>query len=475
MKRRSRYAAVALAACTAILLATGAAYAHGVLVSSTPASGAHMASAPAELRLTFSEAPEVGVARIQLSDPDGRPVSLGPLAAAGDRRMTLVAPITGPLMEGPYTVAWQVAGADGHPVRGTFRFVIAPGATGLGAPVSGPGNGGRADTDATHHDAVSMPASATEFDAESGAYVAVRWLLYAALLAVIGAVAFRTVVLSILRRRSGVDPMQVEGSSLRAARLGFIAAWVLVVAVFARLIAQSVALHGSRGATDLQLVGSMIGATAWGRAWLIQVLASIVVLVGFRLAKQGRRAAQVGWIVAALAALVLAFTPALASHAAASPRLRTLAMISDGLHVLGAAGWLGSLLVLLVAGIPAALSLAEERRGPAVADLVNAFSPTALAFAGLVSVTGVFAAWLHIGTVAGLWQSDYGQLVLLKLGVLSLVALTGAYNWLRVRPALGGIDGAARIKRSATVEVAVAVVVLVVTAVLVATPTPMDM
>jgi putative copper export protein/methionine-rich copper-binding protein CopC len=472
-------AIIAGAVTAALLLSAGAVFAHGVLQSSSPANGAHLTAAPRELRLTFSEAPELGIARIQLTGPDGQPVALGALGATGDRRMTLVAPIIGPLAEGPQTVAWQVAGADGHPVRGTFRFVISPGATGLGlaagpTPATVPAPG---DSSSAHHNPVSMPLSATEFDAESAGYVAVRWLLYASLLVVIGAVAFKTVVLSLLRGRKGVDPAQVEESSRRAARVGFAGACLLLAAVLARLIAQSIALHGSRGATDLELVGSMIAATTWGRAWLVQALAAVVALIGFRFARQiaGPSLTRAGWTVAALAALTLAFTPALASHAAASPRLRTLAIISDGLHVLGASGWLGSLLVLLVAGIPAALSLAADRRGAAVADLVNAFSPTALVFAGLVGATGVFAAWLHIGSIQGLWQSAYGELVLIKLGVLSLVALTGAYNWLRVRPALGGIDGADRIRRSATVEVAIATFVLVVTAILVATPTPMDM
>ena len=104
----------------------------------------------------------------------------------------------------------------------------------------------------------------------------------------------------------------------------------------------------------------------------------------------------------------------------------------------------------------------------------SAFSPTALVFAGLAASTGVFSAWLHLGTIPALWQTTYGQTLLVKLGILSVVVATGAYNWLRVKPALGNVEGAVRIRRSATIELAVGVLVLVVTAVLVATPTAMD-
>ena len=152
-----------------------------------------------------------------------------------------------------------------------------------------------------------------------------------------------------------------------------------------------------------------------------------------------------------------------------------MAVLADGAHVIGAGGWLGSLLVVLLAGIPASMQLAKHERGQAIAELFNSFSPTALMFAGLAAVTGAIAAWMHLGSVSTLWQTVYGRTLLLKLGVLSLVAGTGAYNWLRLKPMLGNEEVGQRIRRSATLEISVGAIVLLITAVLVATPTPMDM
>ena len=120
------------------------------------------------------------------------------------------------------------------------------------------------------------------------------------------------------------------------------------------------------------------------------------------------------------------------------------------------------------------MRLAEDDRGPAVADLIHAFSPTALAFAGISATTGVFAAWLHLGDVSALWQTDYGRTLLVKLAILSLVAGTGAYNWLRVKPTLGTATSVTRIRRSARIELVVGAFVVIVTSVLVATPTAMN-
>ena len=180
------------------------------------------------------------------------------------------------------------------------------------------------------------------------------------------------------------------------------------------------------------------------------------------------------WILATLAVLALAFTPGLSGHAVATPGLGPLAVVTDGLHVIGAGGWLGGLLVLIAIGVPVALRLGPEHRGSAVAVLVNAFSPTALFFAGLTVASGVFAAWVHVASVPALWQSAYGRTLLVKIGVLTVVFGTGAYNWLRVRPALGTEAAGSRLRRSAILELAVGAIVLAVTAVLVATPPPAE-
>lgn len=477
-----------LAACLGM---PSALHAHEALERSIPARGAHLSAAPRQLRLTFTERPELTFTRLRLLGPGNASVALGALSL--DSVRTVVASINGPLTGGTYTVVWQVAGADGHPVRGQYTFTIAPGATGLGAAygdttAASPRAGERGATVPApgqpplppgHHDAASMP-SGGDFGAESPAYVALRWAQYTALLLVLGALAFHYLVLGFLRRRQNPDSPMLPAARARAATIGLWAAAALGVTTLLRLYAQSYAMHGPADALDAGLIGTMLQRTTWGWGWLLQVVGVFLALGGFARARRapgedGAGPHRAGWALAALGALALAFTPALSGHASAAPKLTGLAVVSDALHVIGAGGWLGSLLFVLAAGIPAAMRLHDGERGQAVANLINAFSPTALIFAGIAATTGVFAAWIHLGSVPALWQSSYGQTLLLKLAILSVVAGTGAYNWLRVRPALGDVKGAERIRRSATVELGVGVLVLVVTAVLVAMPTPMDM
>lgn len=310
------------------------------------------------------------------------------------------------------------------------------------------------------------------FHAGSPAYVGVRWALFVGLLGVSGAVWFRLLVLPRTRDNSSGAGAALAGPAARSASaLGLAMAALVLVAAVARLYAQSYSLFGPDDAMAPESWSAVLG-TRWGRGWWIQVTAAGTALVGF-VAARGDTAA--GWTLAAAGTLALGFTPALSGHALTAPGPTSLSVLADGVHVLAAGGWLGSLMTLAVVGIPAALRLEEGRRTPAVVALVRAFSPTALAFAGVLVGTGIFSAWLQIGSVEALWATTYGRTLLVKVAVLSVLFAVGAYNFLRVRPVLG--DGAAtgRLRRSATLELLVAVAVLLVTAVLVATPTPRDL
>jgi putative copper export protein len=160
---------------------------------------------------------------------------------------------------------------------------------------------------------------------------------------------------------------------------------------------------------------------------------------------------------------VLAVTPALAGHAAASAHLTSFVVASDFLHVLGAASWLGTLLCVIVIGLPAVRPLQDGERWQAVASLVNTFSPLALLSAAIVVASGVMASWVHLNHVTDLWTTSYGKVLLLKLVLVAATLLVGAYNFRRVQPHLVTEGGSARLRRSATFELGLAFIVLLVT------------
>ncbi|MGI8497109.1 MAG: copper resistance CopC/CopD family protein [Gemmatimonadaceae bacterium] len=450
-------------------------WAHAHLVRSEPASHSRIAAAPATIRLWFSEAPELAFSTVTLLGPDLSRVALGPLQPIGGQPLAIQAAVQGTLRAGRYTVLWRTAGADGHPSRGRFDFVVLPQTdSAVTPPTTGPPvipapahvEMMQRHTQGRPH---AMPEEG-EVDASAPVYIAIRWLTFITILALVGVVAFRWLVLAPVT--AGAVPYGAEldeTGSRRAGGLGLIAAALLLAVAVARLFAQSYAMHGGADATDGGMIRAMLVDTVWGAGWLIQVGLAMGAVAGFAIARRGIRA---GWGIASVCAVALTVTPALSGHAIAASRMTTAVVLADALHVLGGGGWLGGLLALMVVGLPAALALEQGSAGLAVADLVEAYSPTALAFAALIIITGTFTAWLHIGSVAALWSSGYGRTLLLKLLAVVPMAATGAYNWRRVRPSLGSDVGAGRLRRSASAELAIGALVLTVTAVLVAVQPP---
>ncbi len=123
----------------ALALPVHAASAHPKLVRSTPAANATVASAPTSISATFNEQITLALSKLTLFDAAARAVHLDSLTAAAGDDKTLVARTTAKLAPGRYTVKWQAAGGDGHPMKGEFTFVVAT----SGSDIQGTGAAGR--------------------------------------------------------------------------------------------------------------------------------------------------------------------------------------------------------------------------------------------------------------------------------------------------------------------------------------------
>jgi copper transport protein len=98
---------------------------HLHLERSEPKANDTVASAPAAVRLWFSEQPELAVTTIRLTATGGTPVSLAPLTRDTGATAPVVAPLRAHPAAGAYTVFWRSTARDGHVSNGQFQFVIA--------------------------------------------------------------------------------------------------------------------------------------------------------------------------------------------------------------------------------------------------------------------------------------------------------------------------------------------------------------
>ena len=93
--------------------------AHATLVSSDPAAGTVLTSAPAQVSLVFSDELNPALVTVTLTGSDG---AQRELAAPQVDGTTLTQPL--PAVSGDAVVAYRIVSADGHPVQGTVDFTV---------------------------------------------------------------------------------------------------------------------------------------------------------------------------------------------------------------------------------------------------------------------------------------------------------------------------------------------------------------
>jgi methionine-rich copper-binding protein CopC len=128
---------LAVLALISVVLAPPA-HAHDVLISSEPADGAQLGSAPSEIVLTFNNELLDSAQAVIVTDGSGATVAEGAPTVQG-KDATFPLPALG---AGEYTAEWSVVSSDGHRIDGRLGFAVAGGAaeptTEAGAAPSAP-------------------------------------------------------------------------------------------------------------------------------------------------------------------------------------------------------------------------------------------------------------------------------------------------------------------------------------------------
>jgi putative copper resistance protein D len=144
-------------------------------------------------------------------------------------------------------------------------------------------------------------------------------------------------------------------------------------------------------------------------------------------------------------AVALGLTAAIAwtGHAGSTlGAIGDLHVTADALHLVAAAAWIGGL-------VPLVLLLAAVRRHPTVAwtsqarDVTRRFSTLGTVSVATLMASGIVNAWILVGSVHGLLVTEYGRLLMLKLGVFAIMLVFAAMNrfWLTPRLALSAASG----------------------------------
>jgi copper transport protein len=261
-----------------------------------------------------------------------------------------------------------------------------------------------------------------------------RWVMYLSVMSAIGLYVLRVAVARPLVRRVG-------GTSLRAVSVAFVIASAVGLLATPTYLDFSTANDSLRSVFDLGALVPLFRVTEFGRAMVdLEVCFALFCAAAWisvwvdRPDRERRSLAELsatlGAVIAAAAVLLV---PGAAGHAAqTSPRGLTLAF--DWIHLGAASVWFGGLIGLLVVW----LSQPATRRVAALTVVVPRFSNVALGSVVLLGAGGIGETVNHMPAINALWETGFGQAILVKTGLIAVAMALASVNLLRSKPVLAG-------------------------------------
>ncbi|GAA2665433.1 hypothetical protein GCM10010400_26950 [Streptomyces aculeolatus] len=426
--------------CVLVPGATPAA-AHAALTGTDPAEGSVVQEAPQAVSLTFSEAVQLSDDAIRVLDPDGNDVTKGGAAHVDGNSKTATTALRPGLPDGTFTVVWKTVSADSHPISGAFTFSVGkPSKTTVAVSEAGEDNG-----------SAKALYDTGRYVAYAGFVLLVGGAVFAGVCGGRGRVVRRvasagwallfaaTVALLLLRGPytgadfgldSVRDVLETRPGTALLSRLLLLGAAAVVLAVLFGVYgrenapgakgarAKAAARVGGAGADESaeadtdRAAGGDAGSAAADEP---DAAGSVAADRADDDAARSRDLAIGLGLGGGVVAVGLAATWGMAEHASTGIQ-PWLAVPMSMVHLLAVAVWLGGLTSLM-------LSL---RLGPRVPSyVIRRFSRLALTSVTVLAVTGLYQAWRGLGTWGALTDTAYGQLLLVKLGLVAVLITAG--------------------------------------------------
>ena len=403
------------------------AFAHATLERTSPTFRERLPASPRTISLRFDQYVKVLPGSVQLFSATHR---LAVSRTWTDGRYLKAA--VPKLPRGPYTVRWHALSGDGHVVSGVFTFGVR-----AAAPAA---------TDAYGS---SGPTRTEDF---------VRWLYFLALALLVGGLGFRLLVL-----RAPLSP--------RAEKRFFVLTGIGVIATIdAGIVAFILRAEDALQLPFVRLLYgdlSPIAQSRFGTAFIAMTLGFVLVAALLFLAWLTDRGAFL-W-PAFLIGLGFSSGLSLSGHSAADAGSSWKSEVADWAHLSAASLWIGGLVQLTLVVWP----LVPELRRSAFLS----FSRLATVCVGVLLAAGVYLSILRLPELQDLWTTGYGQVLLVKIGLVALAFAWGALHKLVAVPAVahgGGVSMLGRLRGSLLGESMVGMAVLLAAAVLVNAKPPVQ-
>jgi putative copper export protein len=264
-------------------------------------------------------------------------------------------------------------------------------------------------------------------------HAGVRWLDFIGLTTLIGALAFRwLIVRPPLLSRQEFDDFDRSCWSV-------VAGSILLVALTSvgDLVLRTMMMSGKALGDVGPALPVVLRQTHYGAVWTARVsLIGLLLTMAWLLKTRGARGRS--WSLAAsfVAASLIALTTSLSGHAADWGDV-TLPVLIDWLHLLAVSTWIGGLFTLGFVLHHSFSPSGEETQVPGVVAIVARFSRMAACCVAVFLPAGLYNAWLQVTSLSPLVSTAYGWTLLAKALARGLVLDDGGANPILLRAAPG--------------------------------------
>ena len=352
-----------------------------------------------EVIVYFSEPVDINFSEIKVFDNNGNQIDNKDTNYHKGELSLIVTTL--PLNDGVYTASVKVLSkVDGHLVPSAFLF-------GVGDAIIQDTNPPEVDSEI-----IFLPEAGARFPGILGQTI------------VLGAVIASLIIWGTQNKlliKEELDKVEIfhHGKFMSITGIGLMLVFISDVLM---IIVQTIRLEAS----PLDVI-----ETYFGTIWLARMIITIVLLgIWFEMDRK-KTLSKKNQIPMLIVSLVLISTSSLIGHGAASEQMGALAL--DYIHNLVAAVWIGGIIYFVFTLLPTFSQLKDANREKMSLVMIPRFSIAFIISVGIVIITGPTLMWFLETDVGLITESVFGQLIILKIAIASIMVGLGGFFQLKVQ------------------------------------------
>jgi copper transport protein len=384
-------------------------------------------SFPTNIYIIFSERPDPKISYIHVADSAGQRIDNDDFNIIGQNgRQAAVTLDTSLIRDGVYSISWQALSLDdGHVAKGTYVVGVGDLTGNQGLPKD------------TQHEEQFSPTLA---------------ILKGPI--IIGEVVVLGAVISQLYLWNDFSRLGLGSAihSLSKKRiLVLVASSSIVMAIFSTtLLMYQAVLISEKESNYFEKLSELFFQTSNGLLWILKLVCCIVLLSSIYFynkippgASKNNKLISTNGGTASLCISLIAIGTFIAvnsstSHSSSVEGWSQLGIVMDFIHTAIVSVWIGGLVYISYVFFPNIYRITDtvsekiqvqqkEQKSVELITLAR-FSILGTISIGIITLTGLFLAWLHIHSAGELIGSDYGKTLIVKLSIALPVIILGAIH-----------------------------------------------